>query len=129
MCNFKRKIRSSKKPTLLKGFRKSFFRNPLCARDHRDYFVLVTASFERPLRRRRASTFRPLVDLLRTKKPCVFARFFFFGLYVNDIPYRVPDFYIKSTLKHRLSFSAYHLKMKTLKVKTRNKTQELARFS
>lgn len=47
--------------------------------------VLYAASFARPARRRRAIMARPEALLVRFKKPWVRARFFVFGLYVNDM--------------------------------------------
>lgn len=43
---------------------------------------LYTANFALPLRRRAASTPRPVAVFLRARKPCVVARFRFFGWYV-----------------------------------------------
>jgi len=45
--------------------------------------VCYTASLARPLRRRARKIRAPVLDALRTKKPCVVARFFFLGWYVR----------------------------------------------
>jgi len=50
-----------------------------------NYFVFFMETFLRPFCRRRLRTRLPADVRLRTKNPCDFARFRFFGLYVNDI--------------------------------------------
>ena len=42
-----------------------------------------TTSRRRPFRRRRVSVFRPARVLMRARKPCLFFRFRFRGLYVG----------------------------------------------
>jgi hypothetical protein len=57
-----------------------------------DFKGFYTANLARPLALRRAITFFPaFVDCL-TRKPHDFARFIFFGLYVNDINYFLTSY-------------------------------------
>lgn len=53
-----------------------------------------TATRLRPFARRRARTVRPDVVFMRTRKPCVFDRFRFFGAYVNDIVHTLLHIYV-----------------------------------
>lgn len=57
-------------------------------RAHGFYFApcfdpIFTVSFLRPLRRRRFRVLRPPFDFMRARKPCLFFRFRFRGLYVG----------------------------------------------
>ena len=59
-----------------------------------------TESLARPLRRRRVRIRRPSFVLSRARKPCVRARFFFFGWYVRFIRHTIPFFQQATTIGH-----------------------------
>jgi hypothetical protein len=70
-------------------------RVPARVRIHLIYFAyfdpVTTTRRCRPLRRRRASVFRPALVLMRSRNPCLLMRFRFRGLYVGFILWRPSD--------------------------------------
>lgn len=62
-----------------------FRRGTLSSRCVSHWLICYTESRARPLRRRRRRMRLPFFEFVRTRKPCVRARFFFFGWYVLRI--------------------------------------------